>query len=100
MTMSTEITTSETPNHSKRKTNKKAKAAKTAKRAAKATKSAKARPSSKPKDTKKERVLELLRRKEGATIAELADATDCRITASADSLAGRCRRRWALRLNQ
>src|SRR5262245_54848818 len=32
--------------------------------------------SSKPKDTTKERVLERLRRKEGATIIELAEATD------------------------
>jgi Protein of unknown function (DUF3489) len=77
-TMSTEITTtSESPNQPKRKAKatKKAKA-KPAKRAAKATKSAKVKDSSKPKDTKKERVLELLRRKEGATIAEIAKATD------------------------
>jgi len=66
--MSTEITKSE----SKRKATKKAKAAKTTKQAGKGTKSVKA---NKPKDTKKERVLELLRRKEGATIAEIAKAT-------------------------
>jgi Protein of unknown function (DUF3489) len=63
-------------NQSKRKANKKAKPAKTANRASKATKSAEAKPSSKPKDTKKQRALELLRRKEGATIAEIAKATD------------------------
>src|SRR5690349_19238457 len=74
--MSTEITTSESANQTKRKTNKKVKATKTSKRASKAPKTAKAKPSSKPKDTKKERVLELLRRKEGATIAEIAKATD------------------------
>jgi Protein of unknown function (DUF3489) len=46
------------------------------KRTGKAPKSAKANPASKPKDgTKKDRVLELLRRKEGATIAEIAKAT-------------------------
>jgi hypothetical protein len=71
--MSTEITTSESPNQSKRKANKKGKAAKSAKRGATATR---AKSSGKPKDTKKERVLELLRRKEGATIAEIAKVTD------------------------
>ena len=68
--MSTEITTSESAQPKR-----KAKAAKKSK-SIKTAKSAKAKRSSKPKDTKKERVLELLRRKEGATIAELAKATD------------------------
>jgi len=61
------------------------------------TKSAKAKPSSKPKDTKKERVLELLRRKEGATMAEIAKANIGRTTAPVDSLAEQSRRRWGLR---
>src|SRR4051812_39626112 len=74
--MSTEITTSESAQAKRKaKAAKKTKATKPAtwKRA---TKSAKTKAASKPKDTKKERVLELLRRKEGATIAELAKATD------------------------
>lgn len=79
-TMSTEITTtSETATQPKRKTKaaEKAKAAKATKQAGKATKSAKAPRSTKPKEaSKKDRVLELLRRKEGATIAEIAKATD------------------------
>jgi hypothetical protein len=63
--MSTEIT-----REPKRKP--KTKKAKTTKQTGNAPKSAKA---SKPKDTKKELVLGLLRRKEGATIAEIAKAT-------------------------
>src|SRR5262245_20556968 len=70
--MSTEITPTGESIQPKRK----AKAAKKAsKPARKSTKTAKAARSSKPKDTKKERVLELLRRKEGATLAEIAKAT-------------------------
>jgi uncharacterized protein DUF3489 len=75
-TMSTEITTSESQTKRKAKAAKKTKAVKTAK-AGKSAKSAKAKPSSKAKgDTKKERVLELLRRKGGATTAEIAKATE------------------------
>jgi hypothetical protein len=75
--MSTEITTGESTQPTRKaKSAKKTKAAKTTKSAGKATKSAKVKASSKPKDTKKELVLELLRRKEGATIAEIAKATD------------------------
>ena len=74
--MSTEITTSEsTQPKRKAKAAKKPKSTKPA-TSKKAAKSTKAKPASKPKDTKKERVLELLRRKEGATITELAKATD------------------------
>src|SRR5262245_22573034 len=70
-TMSTEITTSE-PTQPKQK----AMAAKKTK-AIKTAKSAKAKRSSKSKDgTKKERVLELLRCKEGATTAEIVKATN------------------------
>src|SRR5262245_53382054 len=74
--MSSEITTtSESEIQHKRKV-KAAKKPSKAKGAGKSTKTAKPARSSKPKDTKKERVLELLRRKEGATIAEIAKATD------------------------
>ena len=74
--MSTEITTtSESANQPKRKAKGSKKAGRPAKVAKKSTKTAKVARSSKPKDTKKERVLELLRRKEGATIAEIAKAT-------------------------
>lgn len=76
--MSTEITTSETATQPKRKAKaaKKAKAAMATKQAGKAT-SAKAQRATKPKDgSKKERILELLRRKDGATIADIANATD------------------------
>jgi hypothetical protein len=71
--MSTEITTtSESQPKRKAKASKKTKATSSKK----TTKSAKAKTANKPKDTKKQRVLELLRRNEGATIAELAKATD------------------------
>ena len=70
--MSTEITTSESQPKRKAKAAEKTKATSSKKTA----KSAKTKRSSQPKDTKKERVFELLRRKEGATIAELAKATD------------------------
>jgi hypothetical protein len=70
--MSTEITTNEPKR--KAKATKKAKAAKTTRQAGKAPKSAKAK-STKPNDTNKELVLGLLRRKGGATIAEIAKAT-------------------------
>ena len=75
--MSTEITTtSETAIQPKRKAKGSKKAGRPAKVAKKSTKTAKVARSNKPKDTKKERVLELLRRKEGATISEIAKATD------------------------
>ena len=75
--MSTEITTtSETAIQPKRKAKGSKKASRPAKVAKKSTKTAKVARSNKPKDTKKERVLELLRRKEGATISEIAKATD------------------------
>ena len=74
--MSTEITTtSESANQPKQKAKKSKKAARPAKVAKKSTKTAKVARSSKPKDTKKERVLELLRRKEVATISEIVKAT-------------------------
>jgi hypothetical protein len=75
MTMSTDITTNETATQPKGKA-KAAKKAKATKQAGKA-KSTKAPRSTKPKNaSKKERILELLRRKEGATIADIAKATD------------------------
>ncbi len=77
--MSTEITTdNEPPPQPKRKAKaeKKTKGAKATKRPGKAT-SAKAPRSTKPTDaSKKERILELLRRKEGATIAQIAQVTE------------------------
>jgi hypothetical protein len=54
---------------------KKTKAAKTTKQAGRAAKGPKAK-SAKTKDSKKELVLGLLRRKEGATIAEITKATN------------------------
>jgi hypothetical protein len=77
--MNTEITTNNDPAiQQKRKATatKKTKGATATKRAGKAT-NAKAPRSTKPTDaSKKERILELLRRKEGATIADIAKATD------------------------
>ena len=86
--MNTELTTSENPSvpersASKKLSRKKVKATKAAKVAAKASKKTTTRNSKKSKSpaegrghTKKAIVLELLRRREGATIAEIAKATD------------------------
>jgi hypothetical protein len=82
LTMSNETaTTSETAEQTASKTKRPTRKAKTAKAAAKATaktkKSKTAKRKSKPAgDTKKAIVLALLRRKEGATTAEIAKATD------------------------
>ena len=76
-TMSTEITTSESAQPKRKAKIPKTKPDKTAKRAGNTTKRAKTKSASKPKDgTKKDRVHELLRRKEGDTIAEIAKARD------------------------
>src|SRR5262245_36734104 len=82
MTMSTDVATTEsTMNEATLKTKraKKAETAKAATKAAKKRSSGAAKRKSKPQGeaggTKKEIVLELLRRKEGATIAEIAKAT-------------------------
>ena len=62
-------------------TTKKAKANKKLAKAAKPTKAKKVAKTSKPKGTrsgsKAEKVLELMKRKEGATLAEIAKATTC-----------------------
>ena len=73
--MSTQETTTQAPNPKKTKANKKSR---------KATKPAKAKKASKPSKPKKsaksgskaEKVLGLMKRKEGATLAEIAKATD------------------------
>src|SRR5215471_7512105 len=83
MTMSTDVATTEsTTNEAVLKTKRGGKKAKTAKAATKAAKkrdrgTAKRKSESQREagGTKKEIVLELLRRKEGATIAEIANAT-------------------------
>ena len=72
--MSTQETTTLTPSPKKAKVSKKtpkATKAATSKKAAKATKAKGAKPGSKA-----EKVLDLMRRKEGATLAEIAKATD------------------------
>jgi hypothetical protein len=89
LTMNTELATSENSSATERSrskqkpSRKKVKATKTAMVAAKATSKVTQRNSKKAKspeegrgDTKKAIVLELLRRKEGATIAKIAKATD------------------------
>ena len=69
--MSTQKTTTETTTSNK---------AKPSKKSAKATKPARAKKVAKAKNTrsgsKAEKVLELMKRKEGATLAEIAKATD------------------------
>src|SRR5215510_13732180 len=85
MTMSTDVATTEstTTNEATLKTTRGGKKAKTAKAATKAAKkrdrgTAKRKSKSQREagDTKKEIVLELLRRKEGSTMAEIATATN------------------------
>src|SRR6186713_2733929 len=72
-TMSTQETATETTTPKKAKNKKAAKATKPAK-AKKATKAPKAK--STRSGSKAEKVLDLMRRKEGATLAEIAKATD------------------------
>src|SRR5262249_25186205 len=84
MTMSTDVATTEstTTNEATLKTKRGGKKAKTSKAATKAAKRARITAQRKSKSqreatgTKKEIVLELLRRKDGATIAEIARGTD------------------------
>ena len=59
---------------------------KTAKKSAKAKKATKAKMSR--SDSKAEKVLDLMKRKEGATLAEIARRPTGKITAFADSSAG------------
>ncbi len=98
--MAKEITTtSETATEPKRKAKapKRAKAAKATKQAGKATKSPPR--STKPKErSKKERILELLRRKEGATIADIAKATEWQNHSIRGFLSGRVTKRMGLSL--
>jgi hypothetical protein len=94
--MSTEITTNEPKR--KAKAARKTKAAKTTKPAAKAGKSAKPKSASKPKDTKKELVLGRLRRKEGATIAEIAKATGWQNHSIRGFISGTLTKKMALKI--
>jgi hypothetical protein len=73
-TMSTQETTTETANPKKAKTTKKAAKAKKATTSKKTTKGTKAKGAAKA-GSKAAIVLELIRRKEGATLAEIAKAT-------------------------
>jgi len=72
--MSTQETTNETANLKKAKASKKAAKATKPAKAKKATKAPKAK--STRSGSKAEKVLDLMRRKEGATLAEIAKATD------------------------